>query len=265
MIAMSEKLCRPGLRGDLIPVSGRDMLQNAPGTAAAEFVPLITGPQRIAVCSCLVGRPCTHSSGTAGVHGQPGSVSGSLPATAAPTSASSSSSAGSPGASQPGPAFPETGPAYGLRPRSRHLDPAVTRALLEDVTVLQTPVRKRAASVGTGCSPAYKQPAAEGDPPQAVQRGETASTSSSVAGRFFCPFPFCAQTAGRGAGWGEARRLFVHVNNVHLSAGDQPPAPFLCGRCFSTQSGPNRKRHLRSRALRKPGRNQWSRTRWSPC
>ena len=40
-------------------------------------------------------------------------------------------------------------PAYDLRPRNRHLDPNVALALIEEVEVLQTPSRKRAATMGT--------------------------------------------------------------------------------------------------------------------
>ena len=98
-------------------------------------------------------------------------------------------------------------PAYDLRPRSRHLDPGVAQALLEEVEVLQTPSRKRAATMGTGASPASKVAVAqEGlQDRRAVQSAfvvpEAAAAGSGSGPRFLCPFAGCVQSSSRGAGW----------------------------------------------------------------
>ena len=44
---------------------------------------------------------------------------------------------------------------------------------------------------------------------------------------FHCPFPQCAQSRERGAGWLTPLQLFLHVNSIHLSCGQLPTTAFL--------------------------------------
>ena len=93
----------------------------------------------------------------------------------------------------------------------------------------QGPRQKRPPAPQSGGSPAVKARGVEGEvqleplqPRAAVPPGLSCSKLPH-----HCPFPQCAQSRGRGAGWLTPRELFLHVNSVHLSCKQLPGSGFL--------------------------------------
>ena len=111
------------------------------------------------------------------------------------------------------------GRPYELRQSvQRHLSSSLLSDLLEETEVL-VPPRKRSSPASSGDSPPHKSAASVVQAP--------GIPSATAPRRHFCPFKGCVEDEVRGAGWSDPRRMYVHVNHIHIEANTAPDDSFL--------------------------------------